>query len=193
MLFRSARALDFDMLTRIGQGYGLRPSRNAQIAMTWRSAVAMNIPVAAPSVDKATVDAPNSRTRLKAAGELAGRPAAALTSRCESQRRTARSQSAITKHSSTAQMKTHSAGKLSSISEARASRRSACDGVAQGMCSLRCHHCAQRDPGPQSAREFIVASSIFSWRSGCRSIGSSRGTILPASTAPPLTPPRALQ
>jgi hypothetical protein len=32
----------------------------------------------------------------------------------------------------------------------------------------------------------------FRWGAGCRSTGSSRVTILPTSTAPPLTPPRAL-
>jgi aryl-alcohol dehydrogenase len=38
-----------------------------------------------------------------------------------------------------------------------------------------------------------LASSIFSWRAGCRSIGSSRATILPRSTALPPTLPRALR
>jgi hypothetical protein len=34
-------------------------------------------------------------------------------------------------------------------------------------------------------------SSIFSCRTGCRSTGSSRVSILPTSTAPPLTPPHS--
>jgi len=36
------------------------------------------------------------------------------------------------------------------------------------------------------------ALSIFSWQVGCHSTASSRATILPTSTAPPLTPSRAL-
>jgi hypothetical protein len=46
--FRSARALDFELVNRIARRYRLRPSRNAQIARPWASAAAMNIPVAAP-------------------------------------------------------------------------------------------------------------------------------------------------
>jgi hypothetical protein len=63
-----ARAFDSDMVTRIEQGYRLRQSRNAQIAMSWTSAAAMNIRVAVPPAGKAPVDAPNPPTRLKAAG-----------------------------------------------------------------------------------------------------------------------------
>src|SRR6516162_2236175 len=33
--------------------------------------------------------------------------------------------------------------------------------------------CTHRDPGLQSARDFSLASSIFSWRARCRSTGSS--------------------
>ena len=49
----------------IEQGYRLQPSRNVQIAMPWTSTAAMNIPVATPLADKATVDAPNSPTTAK--------------------------------------------------------------------------------------------------------------------------------
>jgi hypothetical protein len=115
-------------------------------------------PRAAPLADKATVDAPNSRTQAE---------------------------SRWSKH-------------VGALGQSRLLARGSDKPpvgvrVAQGMCGLRCHHCARRDPGPESARDFILASSIFSWRAGCRSTGSSRVTILRSLAAPPLMPPPALR